>query len=75
MTNGDLLRTCNNSELAEVFKNLATWDINANKSADVFAIWLNVWLNKPTDETDLKVVFTFVDEKDFEHPWTKVAEI
>ena len=79
MTNGDLIRRCTNEQLLKVLINLTHNTIYSGgehnrllrSTPEDFAFWLD----KATDDLDLRTVFDFVDEKDFEHPWTKVAEI
>lgn len=79
MTNGDLIRRCTNEQLLKVLINLTHTAIYSGgehnrlllSTPEDFAFWLD----KATDDLDLRTVFDFVDEKDFEHPWAKVAEI
>lgn len=79
ITNGDLIRRCTNEQLLKVLINLTHTAIYSGgehnrlllSTPEDFAFWLD----KATDDLDLRTVFDFVDEKDFEHPWAKVADI
>jgi hypothetical protein len=79
ITNGDLIRRCTNEQLLKALINLTHNAIYSGgehnrlllSTPEDFAFWLD----KATDDLDLRTVFDFVDEKDFEHPWTKVTEI
>lgn len=79
ITNGDLIRRCTNEQLLKVLTNLTHTAIYSGgehnrlllSTQEDFAFWLD----KATDDLDLRTIFDFVDEKDFEHTWTKVAEI
>ena len=64
MTNGDIIRRCNNEQLIKVFSSLKNRSIN-----------LLLWLNKETDKCDLETTFDFINEKDYEHPYLTVAQI
>ena len=76
MTNGDVIRTCNNEQLVKVYDNLSKEAIYSggehNRLLDYSSEDFLIWLNKATDELDLRTIFDFVDKKLFEHPWTKL---
>lgn len=75
MTNGDLFRKCTNEQLVKVFTNLNQWAIysggNTNRLLDDTPEDFALWLYKATDDTDLRTIFDFINEKDFEHPWIR----
>lgn len=80
MTNGDIIRLCNNEQLLTVYYNLdkiAIYSSNNNKrllnknDPDDFLLWLN----KDADDIDLRTIFDFINEKDFEHPYLAIAKI
>jgi hypothetical protein len=78
ITNGDLIRRCTNEQLLKVLTNLTHTAIYSGgehnrlllSTPEDFAFWLD----KATDDLDLRTIFDFVNEKDFEHPWTKAAK-
>ena len=75
VTNGDLIRRCTNEQLVKVHINLnqeAIYSDSEHKrllsdTLEDFALWLD----KETDDLDLRTIFDFINEKDFEHPWIK----
>ena len=77
MTNGDLFRRCNNEQIIKVLNNLTKTAIYSGttpnrllgSSKEDFLFWLN----KPADTIDVESIFDFINEKDFEHPWLKLA--
>ncbi len=75
--NGDLIRRCTNDQLLQVFTNLTHNAIYSG--GDNNRLLLSTpedflfWLNKATDDLDLRTIFDFVNEKDYEHPWTKAV--
>lgn len=78
MTNGDIIRACNNEQLAKLHHNLKVWALYSggnnnhllNDSQEDFLLWLN----KDADEIDLKTVFDFMDEDDYEHPYISISK-
>lgn len=79
MTNGDLIRKCTNEELLKVHMNLINEALYSggehNRLLDSSAEDFMLWLNKNTDELDLKTIFDFINVKDYEHPWLKGAAL
>lgn len=77
VTNGDLIRRCTNDQLLQVFTNLTHNAIYSGGEHNRLLLSTQedflFWLNKATDDLDLRTIFDFVDEKDYEHPWTKVV--
>lgn len=77
MTNGDLIRKCNNEQLQKVYFNLKTWAIysggDENRLLDDSPEDFLLWLSKETDKIDIKTIFDFIDEKDYEHPYLKIT--
>jgi hypothetical protein len=77
VTNGDLIRRCTNDQLLQVFTNLTHNAIYSG--GDNNRLLLSTpedflfWLNKATDGLDHRTIFDFINEKDYEHPWTKVV--
>lgn len=79
MTNGDIIRTCNDEELVKVYYNLKQWALYSggennrllNNSPEDFLLWIN----KEADDIDLRTIFNFVDKKQYEHPYLKAANI
>ena len=80
MTNGEIIRACNNEQLLTVYYNLEKWAIysgGSNKrllnkdNAEDFLLWLN----KEADDIDIKTIFDFIDEKNYEHPYLKTVNI
>lgn len=79
ITNGELIRTCDNEQLLKVLINLTHNAIYSGgehnrlllSTPDDFLFWLN----KETDDLDLRTIFDFIDEKDFEHPYLKVVNV
>lgn len=80
MTNGDIIRACNNEQLSIVYCNLEKWAIysgGSNKrllnrdNAEDFLLWLN----KEADDIDIKTIFDFIDEKNYENPYLKTVNI
>lgn len=77
MTNGDLIRRCTNEQLNKVYFNLDQVAIYSGgdnnrlllKEPDDFLLWLN----KAVDDVDLRTIFDFVNENDYESPWTKTS--
>ena len=78
MTNGEIIRTCNNEQLAKVYDNLSKWTIysggdhNRLLYSSIKEDFL-VWLNKETDKLDMETIFDFIDKNDYEHPYLKVV--
>lgn len=75
--NGDLIRQCTNEQLVRVYEGLKSCALYSggdnSRLLDSSAEDFKLWLNKATDEVDLRTIFDFVNEKDYEHPWTKVV--
>lgn len=80
MTNGDVIKCCNNEQLAKVYINLGKWAIysggtnkrllNKDNTEDFL-----LWLNKEADKIDLETIFDFIDEKNYEYPYLKKVNI
>ena len=73
ITNGDLIRSCNNEQLTRVYANLKKWAIysggeNSRLLDDSPEDFL-LWLNKETDKTDLFTIFPFINIDDYKHPY------
>lgn len=72
MTNGDLIRCCTNEQLQIVYQNLkhnaiysgGYGDGNNRLLFDTEPDDFIFWLNKPTDDLDLRTIFDFIDEKE-----------
>ena len=79
MTNGDLFRRCTNEQLLQVLTNLTHFAIYSGGERNRLLLSTPedflFWLNKEVDDTDLRTIFDFINEKDFEHPWLAVASI
>lgn len=78
MTNSDVIKCCNNEQLAKVYINLGKWAIYSGGNNNRLLYQDNVedfelWLNKETDKIDLETIFDFIDEKDYEHPYLKTV--
>ena len=80
MTNGDIIRKCNNEQLSKVYYNLRNRAIYFNgKNNRLLPGAFNrpeeflLWLNKEADELDIRAIFDCIDEKDFENPYTKAS--
>lgn len=78
MTNGDVIRTCNNEQLMEVYCHLGDYAIySGGKNNRLLSSHPNdflLWLNKETDNIDLRTIFDFIDEKDYEHPYISISK-
>lgn len=78
MTNSDIIKTCNNEQLVKVYYNLKSWAIYSggenNRLLNDSPEDLLLWLNKETDDIDLKSIFDFIDEKDYEHPYLSISK-
>ena len=79
MTNGDIIRTCNNEELVKVHHNLNQYALYSggenNRLLDSSPEDFLLWINKKADDIDIRTIFDFVDEKEYEHPYLKVMNI
>ena len=80
MTNGDVIRRCNNERLVKIYSNLEKYAIYAGGNNDHLVNWndvedLALWLNKETDKIDLETIFDFIDEKDYEHLYLQTISI
>lgn len=80
MTNSDVIRRCNNEQLAKVYINLGKWAIYSGGNNNRLLYQDNVedfalWLNKETDKIDLETIFDFIDEKDYEHPYSALKQV
>lgn len=77
VTNGDLIRSCSNDLLLQVFTNLTHNAIYSGGEHNRLLLSTPedflFWLNKATDDLDLRTIFDFINPKDYEHPWTKVV--
>jgi hypothetical protein len=77
VTNGDLMRSCSNDQLLHVLTNLTNTAIYSGGERNRLLLSTPedflFWLNKATDELDLRTIFDFVKPEDYEHPWTKVV--
>ena len=77
VTNGDLIRRCSNEQLLKVHENLNSCAIYSggenNRLLNSTSEDVLLWLDKVTDYQDLRDIFDFVNPKDYEHPWAKVA--
>jgi hypothetical protein len=73
MTNGDIIRLCNNEQLLEVRNNLDTYAIYANNRLVIneYDEDFLLWLNKATDDIDLETIFPFINKEDYEHPYLR----
>lgn len=75
ITNADLIRQCDNEQLVKVYRNLKEWAIYSggekNRLLDRSPEDFSLWLNKVTDDIDIKTIFDFIDEKDYEHSYVK----
>jgi hypothetical protein len=78
VTNGDLMRSCSNDQLLQVLINLTHTAIYSGGEHNRLLLSTPedflFWLNKATDDLDLRTVFDFIDKKDYEHSWLKAAE-
>lgn len=78
MTNGDIIRACNNEQLVRVHYNLQSWALysggDKNRLLDDSQEDFLLWLNKDADDIDLKTIFDFIDEKDYEHPYISISK-
>ena len=66
MTNGDVIRRCNNEELIKVINNLDQWAIYSGgennhlldkQSSEDYLLWMN----KVADDVDMKTIFGFIE--------------
>ena len=57
MTNGDVIRYCDNEELVKLYNNL-----KENKLLFDSVESISAWINKETDEHDMENIFNFIDE-------------
>ena len=76
MTNGDVIRICNNEQLLTVYYNLEKWAIYSGGSNNRLLNKDNaedflLWLNKDVDDIDLNSIFDFINKEDYEHPYIK----
>jgi len=75
MTNGDIIRGCNNEELCNVFQNLKTFAIYSGGENNRLLYCednpedLLLWLNKEADAVDMKTIFDFVNEEEHDKPY------
>ena len=69
MTNGDIIRSCNNKQLLIAFENLNTMAIYSEENnrrllytddPDDFKLWLD----KEADLLDMRTIFNFIDEEE-----------
>ena len=76
MTNGDIIRACNNEQLIKVYYNLehyAIYSSDDNKrllfkdNAEDFLLWMN----KVADKVDIDTIFSFLDKRDYVSPFFK----
>lgn len=69
MTNGDIIRSCNNEQLVIVFENLNTSVIYSEEKNRRLLFFSDpddckLWLDKEADSLDMKTIFNFIDEEE-----------
>lgn len=67
MTNGEIIRKCNNEDLVKVFNNLNKWAIYSGGNDNRLLFKSDpedflLWLNKEVDKIDMETIFDFIDE-------------
>ena len=78
MTNGDVIRRCSDEQLQLVYHNLKN---NAIYSSSPVRLLFDSepedfkeWLQKETDDLDLRVIFDFLHQDAYRHPYLEVAK-
>lgn len=78
MTNGDVIRRCTDEQLQLVYHNLKN---NAIYSSSPVRLLFDSdpedfkeWLQKETDDLDLRVIFDFLDKDTYRHPYLEAAK-
>ena len=69
MTNGDVIRSCNNEQLASAFENLNTMAIYSEENNRRLLFFSDpddckLWLDKEANSLDMRTIFNFIDEED-----------
>ena len=69
MTNGDVIRSCNNEQLVIAFENLNTSAIYSEEKNRKLLFFNNpddckVWLDKKADALDMRTIFNFINEEE-----------
>lgn len=79
MTNGDVIRACDNEELVYIYSNLKQCAIYSggenNRLLSRSPEDLLLWINKETDDIDLRTIFDFINKTDYENPHLKTTKI
>lgn len=80
MTNGDIIRQCNNEELSKIYCNLKEWTIysggknNRLLDKDTPEDFL-LWLNKEADRIDIETIFDFIKEEEYDKKYYAAADV